>query len=149
MATINAYIKFSGVAEEAMKFYKNALGGEFIATLRYGDNAEEADKVNLSDKDKIAFMVLAVGNGTTIMASDVIGSAVNDVIEGNNMYVYINMETRNAVDAAFSKLKIGGNVRSTPGKTPWGGYYCEFVDKFDISWIINYQQDLGPLSRRP
>lgn len=149
MATINAYIKFKGVTEEAMQFYKHAFGGEFIATLRYGDNAKESNSVDPGDKDKIAFMVLAVGNGTTIMASDIVGPAVNDIVEGNNVYVYVNLETKAAVDTVFGKLKVGGNTLSTPQATPWGGYYCELVDKFDISWIINYQQDLGPLSRRP
>lgn len=45
MAIVNVYIKFKGNTEEAMSFYKNALGGEFIATLRYGDAGEVADDI--------------------------------------------------------------------------------------------------------
>lgn len=145
MAIVNVYVKFKGDAEEAMNFYKNALGGEFIATTRHGDNQKVSDDV----KDKIAFMVLALNNETTIMASDVIGADANNLAEGNNVYVYINQKNKEAVDTAFEKLKVGGNVLNAPTDTPWGGYFCEIIDKFGISWIINYQQDLGPLSRRP
>jgi len=145
MAIVNAYVKFKGNAEEAMKFYKNALGGEFIATLRHGDNPS----VSNGNQDKIAFMVLALDNETTIMASDVIDSDGESLREGNNVYLYINQKDKNAVDEVFEKLKVGGHVVSSPAATPWGGYFCELIDPFGVSWIINYQQDLGPLSRRP
>lgn len=145
MAIVNVRITFKGNTEEAMTFYKEALGGEFIATLRYGDAQEVSDDI----KEKIAFMVLALDNETTIMAHDVVGDDAKNVVEGNNVYVYINQKDKEAVDATFEKLKRGGNVTHAPEATPWGGYFCELVDKFGVSWIINYQQDLGPLSRRP
>lgn len=145
MATVNVYVKFRGNAEEAMIFYKNALGGEFIATLRHGDSQEQPTTY----KDKIAFMVLALDNETTIMASDTVGPDADNLAEGNNVYVYINQENKEAVDTVFEKLKVGGSILNTPADTPWGGYFCEVTDKFGISWIINHQQELGPLSRRP
>lgn len=83
------------------------------------------------------------------MASDVVGTDAESIIEGNNVYTYINEESKEAVDSVFEKLKVGGRVVSPPAATPWGGYFCELVDKFGTSWIINYQEDLGPLSRRP
>lgn len=128
-----------------MNFYKEALGGEFIATLRYGDNQEVGSDI----KDKIAFMVLALDNETTIMASDAVGADAEALVGGNNVSVYINQDSQESVDAAFEKLRVSGKVINAPETTPWGGYFCELVDQFGISWIINYQKDLGPLSRRP
>lgn len=145
MAIVNVRIMFKGNTEDAMNFYKEVFGGEFIATLRYGDNQEVVSDI----KDKIAFMVLALDNETTIMACDAVGSDAEKVIDGNNVCVYINQNNQESVDAAFEKLKIGGKVINAPETTPWGGYFCELVDKFGISWIVNYQKDLGPLSRRP
>lgn len=145
MAIVNTYIKFKGDAEEAMNFYKDALGGEFIATLRHGDNPETTEAA----KDKIAFMVLALDNETTIMASDVLNEEADKVVPGNNVYIYINQKDKDAVDAVFEKLKMGGDVINPPAATPWGGYFCELIDRFGILWIINFQKDLGPLSRRP
>lgn len=149
MATVNSYLKFNGHAEEALTFYKEAFGGEFLAVLRYGDNPKMAKSLTSDDQSKIAFMVLDVGNGTTIMASDILLPDANNVVVGNNVYIYINTVSQEEVDQIFVKLEKGADVKNPPTEAPWSGYYCELVDKFGISWIINYQRDLGPLSRRP
>lgn len=148
-ATVNAYIKLHGNAKEAMDFYKNVFNGEFLAVLRYGDEPAQLDKMSTEDQRKIAFMTLNIGHGTTLMASDVIGSNAEHLRDGNNVYIYINVESEQELDGIFAKLKRGGRVLNEPTNTPWGGYYCELVDAYGISWIINFQRDLGPLSHRP
>lgn len=148
-ATINAYLKLHGNANEAMEFYKDVFNGEFLAVLRYGDDAEQARALSDEDKQKIAFMTLNIGHGTTLMASDIIGPDAKKLVDGNNVYIYVNVESEQELDDVYAKLIKGARVLNEPANTPWGGYFCELVDIYGISWIVNFQRDLGPLSHRP
>lgn len=89
MATIHAYLKLSGDTEEAFTFYKSVFNGEFLALIRYKDNPQATSELSDSDKEKIFFIALTVGHGTTIMATDVVGPDRNTLRMGNNSYIYI------------------------------------------------------------
>lgn len=149
MATVNVLIKFKGNTEEALALYRDAFDGEYLALLRYGDDAEAAEQIDASYHQKVAFVALDVGNHTTIMASDILPSQDSSLTIGNNVTVYMNVSSNQVLDEVFGKLSQGGVVDEVPHDTAWGSYYCSFTDKFGIVWALNYQRDLGPLSRRP
>ncbi len=40
MAKLNPYLNFNGNTADAFNFYKSAFGGEFLAVMRFKDNAD-------------------------------------------------------------------------------------------------------------
>lgn len=83
MATVHAYLKYPGNAEKALTFYQHIFGGEFLTVMRFRDNPQLAGKLSEQDKEKILFMVLTIGHGTTLMASDVLQSTGQPLTNGN------------------------------------------------------------------
>lgn len=149
MAILHAYLKFSGNAEAALTFYKSVFSGEFLALIRYKDNQQKMSELSDNDKEKIFFIALTVGHGTTIMATDVVGPDRNTLRKGNNSYVYIGADSLDEGKLIFSKLAEGGKEEMPFVQTDWGAYFGVLEDKFGVAWMVNFQEELGPLSRRP
>lgn len=149
MATTHAYLKFPGNAEKALTFYQHVFGGEFLAVQRYKDNPDKAEKLSEQDKEKILFMTLTIGHGTTLMASDVLESPGHLLTSGNNYYVYIGADTREEGECIFNKLSEGAEIETPFQGTDWGAFFGALKDKYGIPWMINYQETLGPLKKRP
>lgn len=149
MATVHAYLKYPGNAEKALTFYQQIFGGEFLTIMRFKDNPQLGGKLSEQDKDKILFMVLTIGHGTTLMASDVLQSTGLPLTSGNNYYVYIGADTHKEGEHIFKKLSEEGKVEIPFQKTDWGAFFGALKDKYGIPWMINYQEALGPLKKRP
>ncbi len=149
MATMHAFLKFAGDTEKALTFYQNIFGGEFLAVQRFKDNPDMAAKLSEQDREKILFMVLTIGHGTTLMASDVLDTKGHPLTSGNNYYVYIGADTREEGERIFNKLSEDGEVETPFQKTDWGAYFGSLKDKFGMPWMINYQETLGPLKKKP
>lgn len=148
MAIIHAYLKFPRTAEEAIAFYQTVFSGEVLATLRYKDSPQ-ALEVSKGDKEKIFFMALTIGHGTTLMATDVLELSEEKSVFGNNYAVYIGADSEEEASNIFAKLSAGGEVEVPLQKQAWGAYYGSLKDKFGIPWMVNFQEVLGPLKRRP
>lgn len=69
MKSVNAYLMFTGNAQEAFTFYQSVFGGE-LQLIRFGDMSEGA---NLPDEAKslVAHTALPLaGSGQILMGSD-------------------------------------------------------------------------------
>jgi PhnB protein len=72
MTKLNAYLNFSGNAEEAFKFYKSVFGGE-ISLMRFKDvpDLPNREKLNDSDLNKVMHITLKIGDNQ-LMATDLL-----------------------------------------------------------------------------
>ncbi|MDA8110562.1 MAG: VOC family protein, partial [Betaproteobacteria bacterium] len=68
---IQPYLFFEGRCEEALEFYKKAVGAKVEMLMRYKDNPEppEASKAPPGSENKVMHASLRVGE-TTVLASD-------------------------------------------------------------------------------
>lgn len=138
-ASFNPYLYFPGTTEEAFNYYKTIFGGDFIMMMRFGDG-DEANKVSPADKDKIMHMALKIGRNTVLMGTDALESMGQKLNVGNNFYLSINTESRDEADDIFNKLSEGGKVELAMNDTFWGDYFGITKDKFDIQWMISYNE---------
>jgi PhnB protein len=145
MLNINPYLNFMGNTEEAMNFYKSALGGEFTIFQRFKDTPG-GEKMQAADQDKIIHISLQIANGITIMATDALESMGQSLIAGNNFHICIQAESEKEVDKMFNALSAGGKVEMPLNKTFWGSYFGMCRDKFGIQWMINYDYNQKPKS---
>ncbi len=63
------------------------------------------------------------------------------LIQGNNVYIFINPDNKKEADRLFSALSAGGEVEMAMADQPWGDYYGSFADKFGVRWMINYHEE--------
>jgi len=131
---ISPYLFFNGNCEEALEFYRSALGGD-LQISRYEGSPMAAD---LPDdwKTKVMHATLTSGDAT-FMASD--SGPGNERPQGKNIAMSIGTADEAAADRIFAKLSEGGNVTMPLQKTFWGAKFGMLVDKFGIEWMVNCQ----------
>jgi PhnB protein len=131
--TINPFLHFNGNCREAIEYYRDIFNGnvELLMTAK-GKFATEFPSEN-----SILHSVLTFYNGMIIMASDTRIGLESTI--GNNNFIVINFESEEEIDrvyALFAKDAI--NIREKLNKVFWGAKYAEFIDKFGICWMFNY-----------
>lgn len=142
MATINPYLTFNGNCEEAFTFYKSVFGGDFSFFGKFKDMPpmEGCDPVPASEGEKIMHVSLSISKETTLMGSDTSEAFGQDTTEGTNFSISINADNMKEADTLFTKLSAGGKVTMPMDKTFWGAYFGMFVDKFNIQWMVNFDE---------
>lgn len=139
MAHISIYLNFAGNAEEAFNFYKKAFQSEFSTPfMRMGDMPPQPGMPELSeaDKKKIMHVALPILGGTEIMATDVLESMGHKLVEGNNVTISLNPDTKAEADRLYKELSQGGSDGVAPHDEFWG-YWGTCKDRFGIRWMFN------------
>jgi PhnB protein len=137
MLSMNPYLHFMGHTEEAMKFYKSVLGGEFTIFQKFKD-IPGGEKMPATDQEKVIHISLLIGPGQTIMATDSLESMGHELTPGNNFHICLNTTSEAEVDRIFNAFAAGGKIEMPVNKTFWGAYFGMLRDKYDIQWMINY-----------
>lgn len=132
------YVTFPGNCEEALNFYKEALGGEILQVSLMGDGQMEVPE-NL--KDKVMHARLQIGDSVLYM-SDTFEPA--SVKQGNNVSLSLEIEDTGKLETLFNKLSSGGTMKMPLDDTFWGARFGMFTDKFGIHWMMNCQLKTEP-----
>src|SRR5262245_29400597 len=105
---IQPYLSFHGRCEEAIEFYRKALGVEVEAMMRFKDSPEPAapGMVPPGFENKIMHSSLRIGQ-TTLMASDGC-SAEKPEFKGFSLALAVPNEAE--AERAFAALADGGQV---------------------------------------
>lgn len=143
MTKLNVYLNFPGNTEEAFNFYKSVFGGEFSAVVRFKDMPMPGFKIRKEDDNKLMHIALPIGKDDILMASDALESHGEKLIQGDNVYLSAQPDSKDEADRIFKALSAGGKIDMPIADQPWGDYYGSFVDKFGIQWMVNY-----PLRKR-
>jgi PhnB protein len=134
---IEPYLFFNGRAEEAIEFYKKALGAEVQMLMRFKDAPEQPppDKVAPGSENKVMHASLKVGD-TVLMLSDGMASGKTD-FKGFSLSISVNKEAD--ADRIFAALAAGGKVEMPLGKTFWAPKFGMVADKFGVGWMVNLE----------
>ncbi|OGD21356.1 MAG: glyoxalase [Candidatus Aminicenantes bacterium RBG_16_63_16] len=142
MTKLNTYLNFAGNTEEAFNFYKSVFGGEFSSVVRFKDMPMEGQKLSKEDENKIMHIGLPVGQDM-LMATDALESMGFKVVQGNNSYIMIQVDSKAEADRIFNALSAGGSIEMAIADQPWGDYYGSFKDKFGVLWMVMYSYPKG------
>ncbi len=135
MIQVNPYLNFNGNCEEAFNFYKSIFGGEFSYFGRFSE-MPGADQLPEAERNRIMHVTLPLSENFSIMGSDT-SSFSGDVVTGTNISLMLNVNTTEHADEIYNALSAGGKIIMPLQKTFWGAYYGQFIDKFEIHWMIN------------
>jgi PhnB protein len=131
---IEPYLNFDGRCEEAIEFYKKALGAEVAMLMRFSESPEPCSPgmVPPGSENKIMHSSLRIGDAT-IMASDC-NCKGNPNFQGITLSLTVKNEA--AADKAFNALSDGGQVHMPLGKTFFSPRFGMVADPFGVSWMI-------------
>ncbi|MBS1947229.1 MAG: VOC family protein [Bacteroidetes bacterium] len=139
MAHVSIYLNFMGNTEEAFNHYKKVFRTEFSAPIMRLKNAPPypgMPALSETDKNKVMHVALPTLGGTEIMGTDMIESMGHKLIQGNNVTISLNPDTKAEADRLFKELSDGGPESVAPHDEFWG-YWGTCKDKFGIRWMFN------------
>jgi PhnB protein len=133
--TIEPYLFFNGRCEEAIEFYRKALGAEVETMMRYSESPEPPPPgmVPPGFENKVMHCSFRIGE-TTMMASDG-NSADKPSFEGFSLGLHVSSEAE--ASRAFNALADGGKIKMPLAKTFWSPLFGMLEDRFGIGWMIN------------
>jgi PhnB protein len=131
---IQPYLFFNGACEQAVEFYKKALGAEVQMMMRYKESPEPPPPgmVPPGFENKIMHVSMRIGQ-TIVMASDGC-SGEKPKFEGFSLSLAVSTEAE--VDRLFNALADGGKVGMPLMKTFWSPRFGMVTDKFGVGWMI-------------
>ena len=132
---IQPYLFFGGRCEEAIAFYKSALGAELEMQMKFNESPAPVPEGMLAPgwEDKVMHASLRIGE-CVVMASD--GCNADD---GNFSGFSLSLVPSDATEATrlFEALSDGGTVLMPLGETFWSPCYGMVTDRFGLQWMIS------------
>jgi PhnB protein len=132
-ASVQPYLFFGGRCEEAIEFYRKALGAELAMISRFKDAPERQPGLPECFDDKVMHATLRIGE-TLVMASD--GRCEGQAnFEGFSLSITVPDEAE--ADRVFSALSDGGLVTMALEKTFWAPKFGMLQDRFGVGWMVS------------
>ena len=140
MARVSIYLNFTNKTEEAFTFYKSVFGGTFTSINRFSEVPPQKGAPPMKEEDKklIMHIELPIMGNYVLMGTDAPESMRPQLIQGNNMSIMLEPDTREEVDRLFHALSAGGKVEMPLTDMFWGAYYGSCTDKYGIQWMFNF-----------
>jgi PhnB protein len=131
---IQPYLFFEGRCEEAIAFYREALGAQVLMLMHYGDSPEDGGCPDGTQppKDKVMHAALRIGE-TQVMASDGYASGRP---EFKGVALSLSVAGEGQARKLFDALSEGGQVFQPFGPTFFSPGFGMVSDRFGVSWMV-------------
>jgi len=132
---VQAYLYFKGDCEQAVEFYRKAIGAEVLFTMRFKESPEPLPPgmVPPGFESKIMHTSFKVGD-SVVMASDGC-DAEKAKFEGFRLSLAVT-DTGDA-QRYFNALAEGGKVDMPLMKTFWSPSFGMLTDRFGVGWMVS------------
>ena len=131
---VQTTLNFYGRTEEAVEFYRRAIGAEILFMMRFRD-CPDRSLMRPGTEEKIFHATFRIGS-TEIMASDCgcEKSPAETAFAGFSFALRVDTEEK--AERIFAALGDGGQVQIPLVKTFFAARYGIVMDRFGISWKI-------------
>jgi PhnB protein len=128
---VQPYLSFEGRCQEALDFYRTAIGAE-VTTLMHFKDSPDPGMCAPGSLDKVMHASLRIGE-TTVFASD--GECGG---QPNFQGIALALTAPDEADAErlFSALAEGGQVQLPLTKTFFSPSFGMVADRFGVAWMI-------------
>jgi PhnB protein len=129
---VQSYLFFDGRCEEAIEFYKKALGAKVDLMMRNKESPEPPPPGMTPAPEKIMHASFRIGD-TQVMASD--GHATGKpTFQGFSLSISVADEGK--ARQCFNALADGGKVQMPLTKTFFSPSFGMLADKFGVTWMV-------------
>ena len=131
---VQPYLFFDGRCEEALDFYKGALGAEVTAVMRFNEAPDPPPPGMIApgSESKVMHAAFRVGE-TEVMASD--GRCMGQP-DFKGMSLSLSVPSEAEADRLFAALGEGGDVQMPIGRTFFSPRFGIVADRFGVSWMV-------------
>ena len=135
---VEPYLFFAGRTDEAIEFYKTAVGAQVEMLMRFKESPEPPPPGMLAPgwENKVMHSSFRIGE-TVVMASDGCGTDLQECRGFSGFSLSLSLKTEAEAECAFNALAAGGQVRMPLTKTFWSLRFGMLQDKFGVGWMIN------------
>jgi PhnB protein len=131
---VQPYLFFDGRCEEAIEFYRSALGAEVTMLMRFKDSPEppKPGMCPPGSDDKVMHASFRIGE-TTVLASD--GRCQGrPSFQGFSLSLTVPNDA--AAERVFGALTDRGQVQMPLAKTFFSSRFGMVADRFGVSWMV-------------
>ena len=130
---IQPYVFFDGRCDEAIEFYKKALGAQVQMLMRFKDSPQKNDPCMPADLNKVMHAQVRIGE-TTVLMSDGQAKGNEPRFEGFALSLYAASEAE--AERLFAALGEGGQVQMPMAKTFFSPRFGMLLDRFGVMWMV-------------
>jgi PhnB protein len=137
---VQPYLSFEGRAQEAIDFYKGALGATVDMIMRFKEAPPEMQtQMSPDSKDKIMHAAFKIGD-TQVMASD---GRCSGKASFSGVTLSLNATSNAEADKLFNSLAQGGKVEMPMSETFFANRFSMVADKFGVNWMVINPKAMG------
>ena len=131
---IQPYLFFGGRCDEALEFYRQAVGAQVDFLMRYKENPDAFPPGVLPPgfEEKVMHATFRIGE-TTLMGSD--GCEVGPKFSGFSLSLAVPTEAE--AQRVYAALAAGGQQGMPLTKTFWSPCFGMLTDRFGIGWMVS------------
>jgi PhnB protein len=131
---VQPYLFFDGRCEEALEFYRRAVGARIEMMMRFKDAPEKPPAGTLppGSENKVMHSSFRIGD-SVVMASD--GHCAQQAhFQGFSLSITVKSDAE--ADRVFAALADGGQVRMPLTKTFFSSKFGMLADRFGVGWMV-------------
>jgi len=131
---VQPYVFFDGKCEEALEFYKGAIGAKVEMLMRFSECPDKSQpgSIPAGAENKVMHASFKVGD-TQILASDG-HSTGKPTFQAFGLT--LNAASDAEADKLFNAVGKGGQVQVPLGKTFFASKFGMVTDRFGVLWMV-------------
>jgi PhnB protein len=126
---IQPYLFYNGRCDEAIDFYRAAVGAEVTMLMRYKDSPEPTSH---GTEEKVMHASLRIGD-TTVLVSD---GRCSGKLDFQGFALSLTVPDDAEAERLFTALSDGGQVQMPLAKTFFSPKFGMVADRFGVLWMI-------------
>ena len=128
---VQPYLFFDGRCDEALDFYKKAIGAKVGMILRFKE-APDKSMISPGSEEKVMHSAVQVGDSTVLMSDGRCAGKPNF----HGIALTISAKTEAKADKLFSGLADGGQITMPLARTFFSPKFGMVADKFGVGWMV-------------
>lgn len=132
---VQPYLFFDGRCEEAIDFYRGALGAELVMLVRFKESPEP-NTCAPGSEEKVMHAEFRIGD-KSVMASD--GMCGGKPTFGG-FSLSLTVPDADKAERVFAALSEGGQVQQPLIETFFSPLFGMVADRFGVSWMVVVQK---------
>jgi PhnB protein len=129
--SLQPYLFFDGRCDEALDFYKKAIGAKVDMLMRFKE-APDQSMISPGSADKVMHAAVHIGDTQVLMSDGHCQGKAN--FQGFGLAVSVKDEAE--ADKMFGALANAGQVTMPMAKTFFSPRFGMVTDKFGVLWMI-------------
>jgi PhnB protein len=128
---VQPYLSFEGRCDEAIEFYKKAIGAKVDMLMRFKE-CPDPSMVSPNNADKVMHAALRAGDTQLLMSDGRCTGSPNF----NGIALALSTGSDADAERIFNALADGGKVNMPMAKTFFSSRFGMVADKFGVGWMV-------------